>query len=271
MRPALPSLEVPDLKRAGSRGIAHAARLGYLTHGLVYGTMGAIAFRAALGKGGRATGDHGAVRQLGEQGDALLWAVAIGLACYAAWKAVRAVLDPERVGRTGQGLLKRAGYAISAISHGLLSLYAFGLVTGEGGGHASITDAFDLTGGRIVIALVGAGVIVFGLHELYKAIEGRVGDEYAGGDLPAARRRWVLRLARIGHGARGVVFSIIGGSLLVAAIRSRPSEAYDFGEALRALASAPYGSVLLGIVAVGLLAYGVHMLFVARYARIAHP
>jgi hypothetical protein len=80
-----------------------------------------------------------------------------------------------------------------------------------------------------------------------------------------------VRMSRLGHAARGVIFPIIGGSLIAAANRARASEAQDFGEALRELASLPFGSVLLGIVAVGLLAYGVHMLLVARYARIPHP
>ena len=80
-----------------------------------------------------------------------------------------------------------------------------------------------------------------------------------------------MRTARLGHGARGVVFPIVGGSLILAAIRSRASEARDFADALRELASQPFGNVLLGIVALGLLAYGVHMLFVSRYARIPHP
>jgi hypothetical protein len=54
-------------------------------------------------------------------------------------------------------------------------------------------------------------------------------------------------------------------------MRARASEAHDFADALRELASQPFGNVLLGIVALGLLAYGIHMLFVSRYARIPHP
>jgi hypothetical protein len=274
MRQAIPNLDAPALKRAGSRGITRAARFGYLTHGLVYLMMGALALSSALGRGGRITGDHGAVRRLGEHGpgDVLLWAIAIGLACYALWMAVRALLDPERVGRRGAGLLVRVGYAGSACSHALLSLYAFELAADEGGGrHVSIGDALGLPGGRIAIAAIGLGVIAYGLHELRKAIKNDVGQEFAGSDLPHARRRWVERLSRLGHAARGVVFPIIGGSLIAAAARARASEAYDFGEALRELASAPFGSALLAIVALGLIAYGVHMFCVARYGRIAHP
>ena len=167
MRP-IPTIEVPDLKRASSRGITRAARLGYLTHGLVYGMMGALALSSALGRGGRITGDHGAVRRLDGHGpgDALLWAIAVGLACYALWMAVRALLDPERVGRTGSALLLRAGYFGSAVSHALLAVYAFELAADRGGRHASIADALHVSGGRIAIAIIGLGVIAYGLHEL---------------------------------------------------------------------------------------------------------
>jgi hypothetical protein len=272
MRP-IPNIEVPDLKRASSRGITRAARFGYLTHGLVYGMMGALALSAALGRGGRITGDHGAVRRPGAHGpgDALLWALAVGLACYALWMAVRALLDPERVGRTGSGLLVRVGYFGSAVSHALLAVYAFELAAERGGHHASVADVLHMPGGRFAIALVGLGVIAYGLHELRRAIRNDVGKEFAGSALPYARRRWMERVARLGHGARGVVFPIVGGSLIVAAVRARPSEAYDYGDALRELASAPFGEILLAVVALGLIAYGVHMLFVARYGRIAHP
>ncbi len=272
MRP-IPNIEVPDLKRATSRGITRAARFGYLTHGLVYGMMGALALSSALGSGRRITGDHGAVRRLDGHGpgEALLWAIAVGLACYALWMAVRALLDPERMGRSGSALLVRVGYAGSAVSHALLAVYAFELAAGRGGRHASITDVLDMTFGRIAIAVVGLGVIAYGLHELRRAIQNDVGREFMGSDLPRARRRWVERISRLGHGSRGVVFPIIGGSLIVAAASARASEAYDFGDALRELASAPFGEVLLGVVALGFIAYGVHMLFVARYGRIAHP
>lgn len=275
MRVAVPDIGTPELRQASSRGMTIAARIGYATHGVVYGVIGTLALLSALGQsGGKVTDSHGAVDRIGRDGfgEPLLWAAAIGLACYALWNIVRAILDPERAGHGGKALLKRGGYAVSAITHGLLAVYAFQLAQGAassgGGGDKSIGQVLNMPGGRIAIGIAGVIVIVFGLVELYRAIKDRVGKEFAGGDLPPARRELVISIARVGVGARGVVFPIIGSSLIAAALHANAREAAGFGDALRELASQPFGTVLLGIVAVGLVAYGVYQLCVARYGKI---
>ncbi len=68
--------------------------------------------------------------------------------------------------------------------------------------------------------------------------------------------------------ARGVVFGIVGGFLLLAALRTSPGEARGVGGALKALQQQPFGPWLLGVVALGLIAYGIFELVKARYRRI---
>ena len=68
---------------------------------------------------------------------------------------------------------------------------------------------------------------------------------------------------------RGVVIGIAGGFLVVAALQSDPEEATGLGGALQALLREPFGPWLLGAAALGLVAYGLLMLAVARYGRIA--
>lgn len=60
---------------------------------------------------------------------------------------------------------------------------------------------------------------------------------------------WMKILARTGYAAKGVVYLIVGG-LAAQGIASQGSEG-----ALSKIAQQPFGKVLLGIVAVGLLAY----------------
>jgi len=64
------------------------------------------------------------------------------------------------------------------------------------------------------------------------------------------------------------VFLIIGGFLIVAAWQHDPSEARGLGGALATLQQQVYGQILLGIVAVGLIAFGVYSLLEARYRHI---
>jgi Domain of Unknown Function (DUF1206) len=79
----------------------------------------------------------------------------------------------------------------------------------------------------------------------------------------------VARLARFGVAARGVVFGLVGWFLVRAALKHDWHRASGFDGALRALARHDHSAWLLGIVAFGLIAYGLYQLVQARYRRIA--
>ncbi len=63
------------------------------------------------------------------------------------------------------------------------------------------------------------------------------------------------------------MFGIIGVFLIMAAMNSNPNEARGLSGALRALEQQTYGQILLGTVAIGLIAYGLFMFVMARYRR----
>jgi hypothetical protein len=65
-----------------------------------------------------------------------------------------------------------------------------------------------------------------------------------------------------------VVFGIVGVFLILAAWHSNAGKARGLSGALRALEQQSYGQWVLGIVALGLIAYGFYMLVQARYRRI---
>ncbi|MCB0107709.1 MAG: DUF1206 domain-containing protein, partial [Caldilineaceae bacterium] len=90
-------------------------------------------------------------------------------------------------------------------------------------------------------------------------------------EMNADEERWATRAGRLGFAARGVVYSIIGIFLIIAAVRANPNEAVGIGEALQKLAQQPYGPWLLGLVAIGLVAYGFFAIVLARYRRIFIP
>ncbi|HEV7500568.1 MAG TPA: DUF1206 domain-containing protein, partial [Vicinamibacteria bacterium] len=78
-------------------------------------------------------------------------------------------------------------------------------------------------------------------------------------------RRWVRRIGRAGLSARGVTFGIMGWFLVQAARTFDAHQARGLAGSLRSLAHHDDGPWLLGIVAVGLTAYGVMSLVDARY------
>jgi hypothetical protein len=102
-------------------------RFGYLTKGIVYGLIGWLAAKTALGARGSAPDTEQAIREIGSQGEVgetMLLVVAAGLAIYSSWRFVQAVLDVDGDGKGASGVLRRLGYAVSGGSYALLAIYA---------------------------------------------------------------------------------------------------------------------------------------------------
>ena len=247
------------------------ARAGFASKGAVYLVLGGLAVLSALGdRRGKLAGSGGAVRAIGEQpfGRILLIVAGLGLAAYALWKVVFVVLNPE--GASGiKGAGKRAGYAISALGHTGLAVLSLQLALGESTGGSSariwVTRIMDAPFGRVVVAAVGLGLCGYAAFQLYCAASGRLPRTLPGAS--EARRPWLDALGRAGLGSRGIVLGIIGYRLVSAGLQGRARESQDVGGALRELTLLPEGTFVLGVVAMGLAAYGVYMLACAAFAR----
>jgi len=74
-------------------------------------------------------------------------------------------------------------------------------------------------------------------------------------------------MGRFGTVARGVVFVLIGIFVVLSAYHSDPSRAQGMDGALMALLREPYGPWLSGVVAIGLLAFGLYSLMNALWFR----
>jgi Domain of Unknown Function (DUF1206) len=249
--------------------------LGHASKGIIYFLVGGLALMAALGKRGKVAGEEGAVKTIGEQpfGRYLLYAAAVGLVCYTIWRLLNSILNLERRRGVG-GMLNRIGGLISATVHGSLAVTAFQLAAGkrahghEGKSHVWVDKILDKPFGDLLIGAAGLVLIGYALHQLYSAVVGKLAEEL---DAPPHQRRWIYRAGRFGVAARGVVFAVIGYRLVKAALDERSHHVREFGSALRELASQPGGPIWLGGVALGLAAYGVYQLLVARYGRVPMP
>lgn len=258
--------------------IVRLARVGYAAKAVVYFTVGALAAQAAFGAGGATTDQRGALRTLLDQpmGRALLWVIALGLFGYAVWGVIAAMSDAERRGSDGKGLALRIGMVVRALAYGALGVTAVRVATGSGGGGSSGQRTQDWTArlmampmGRTLVLAAGAGVIGYGLYQLYRSYKAKLSKELDLSRLTPDAATWVVRLARFGMAARGVVFTIVGWFLLRAGMERDASEAGGLGDALATLERQAYGPWLLGAVALGLIAYAVYELVNARYRRIS--
>lgn len=264
---------------ATSQWSTRLARCGYATKGVVYLLIGGLAAKAAAGAGGGKTTDNsGAIETLYQQpfGRFLVGIIAIGLFAYALWLFVSALLDPERKGTDAKGLGARGVFAIVGFSYVTLGILALRLVLHRSsGGKSSDTKTQDWTarllkhpGGVALIVLAGLIVLSVAGFFFYQAVTAHFREKL---NLAGARggvRRWVVPLGRGGYAALGIVNTIIGLFLIIAAFRHNAGEAKGVGGALAEITHRPYGALLLGIVALGFVAYGAYTLVEARYRQL---
>ncbi len=270
----------PAVRQAGP-WVERCARIGYAAKGVVYVIIGMLALQAAFTSGGKTTGSEGALGTIVEQpfGRVLLGLVGVGLAGYALWRFVAAAIDAENEGKDAKGIAKRVGSVISGIAYAVLAYTAFQIIGGTAGGDAGgggDSGRQDWTArllavpfGQLLTGLVGAVVIGSGLKQIAKGAKGDFSKELQLGDVPPAQQKLVVSIGRVGYIARGIVFAIMGGFLISAAMNADPKRAKGLGSALDLLAQQPYGPWVLGVVAAGLVAYGVFMIVEARYRRFA--
>jgi hypothetical protein len=252
---------------------AYLARLGYAAKGAVYLLAGVLTARAAFGLGGQVTDKQAALRTVLAEplGKFLLILIVVGLFGYVLLRLAQAIMDPERKGTDAKGIAQRIGYLISALLYAGLAVSALRLIMGAGdSGDPSrswVARIFALPMGRWLVALAGLIVIGGGLYQLYKAYSADFSEHFRWEAMSARERTGATALGRIGLAARGIVQGLIGIFLIQAALKIDPNQVQGSGGALQSLASL-IGPWAVGVVAVGLAAYGVYMLAAARYGRI---
>ena len=265
-------------RAASSKWVTWLARLGYAAKGVVYLIIGGLAAKLAIGQGGATTDQRGALQTIYEQpfGKFLLAVVAIGLLGFALWSFIQAIYDTEGKGRDAKGIIARIGYAAVGVAYAALAFGAYQLVAGTGNvGQGSTTSTQDWTAtllklpaGVAIVVIVGLVVLGVALYLFAKAYTAKFQRRLNLAGVSAQLRKFVIFLGRFGYGALGVVFTIVGFFLIVAAIQFNPQKAKGLDTALRELLRLPFGPLLLGIVALGLIAYGVYSFAEARYRRV---
>ncbi len=263
---------------ATSTWMTGLARLGYACKGVVYLIIGILAARLALGNAGKTPDNTSAIQTLYEQpfGKVLLALVTIGLFGFALWSLIQAIFDTEGKRKKIGGIIARLGYVGVAVSYGALAFAALNLVTGSGtGGKSSNATAQDWTARFLnqpfgVSLVILAGLIALGVAGalFYKAYKITFRQKLRIATLRPGVQQGVIFIGRLGQSALGVVASIIGIFLIVAALQHNPGEAKGLSGSLVTLLQQPFGPLLLGIVAVGLIAYGIYSFVEARYRRL---
>jgi hypothetical protein len=280
---------------SGSRKVEHAthrhpglvavSRLGWVTKGVVYLVLGALAVPIAFQGSGSDTAQQngteasqlGAVTEIADSsfGELALYVIAIGLALYVVWRLVSVVLPAEN---SASAWLTRAGYLVSAAVYGALAWTALSFArhtratAGSESEDAKVErftrDLMEKTGGRWLVGAIGVVVIGIGVVFAVKGLKATFRDELELRGVGPVRHEWIVTLGRIGWVGRGIVMALVGWLLLRAAVRFRPDEAKGFDGALREVTGSTAGAALVAAAAVGLVLYGLFCIISAPRQRL---
>lgn len=267
------SMRAKHALREASPALVMLGRAGYAAKGVVYIVMGTLAARAAFGKGGTTTDSKGALGIIGDGpfGTVALVLIGAGLLGYMVWRLVAAVTDAEGEGDKPTKLVVRAAQAGRGVLYGALGVEALRILRNRGSGESDAARDWsarllELPYGRFLVGAAALGMLGYAAYQLYRAAsEKKVRKHLDLSQAGATGSTWIVRFGQFGIAARAVVFSMIALFLFRAARQSDSSEAGGIAESLRELSRADSGSLILGTVAVGLVAYGLYQLATARY------
>lgn len=268
-----------DLRPDGSGGdpewLHVAARVGFVAKGLVYGTIGALAVQVAFGDSAR-TDQSGALSSVAQKpfGSVVLWLAVAGFAAFALWRFSQAAWG--RRGETDERVrtVKRLGSAVNGLAYlalgGLAARTAVQGGSSSGGGRQTglTARALEAPGGQLLVALAGLVVVGIAIGLTWRGATTDFDEHLERGRMSGRTYRAVRRLGQVGYSARGMVFFIAGVFVVRAAIEHEPGQAKGLDIALQKVADAPFGTVLLVVVALGLVAFALFCVAEARYRRL---
>ena len=155
---------------------------------------------------------------------------------------------------------------VSGISYLLLAVATYGLITGgamaaSNGAQTAQAQATAATilaqsWGAYAVAGVAIIIIAVGIIQIIAGIQRKFDEQRVPNSLASSQRVWMVRVSQFGFAARGAVFALIGVFLFYAAYTHDASKAQGIDGVLSALLRQPTGPWLLGVVALGLIAFG---------------
>ena len=267
--------DVSDAARraSNSNAMEYGARAGLAARATIYLLMGLLALALALGQSNKETDQRGALSEVAKQsgGKLLLVLLAVGFAGYALWRFSEAAF-----GVVGDG--KGAGPRLKSLFRGLVyasfAATTLSILAGSGGNGSQASQQQGLTartmahtGGRFLVGIIGIVVAVVGATMIYEGIKKKFEKYLRMNEMSQTQRTVVEKLGMVGTIARGVVIGLSGLLVLDAAVTYQPKKARGLDGALRTLADQPYGTVLLTVAALGLIAFGIYGFAEARWHR----
>jgi hypothetical protein len=260
-------------RAANSGAMNMAARLGFLAKGLVYGLIGLLAIQVAFGDSER-TDQKGALQTIADKpgGSIVLWLMVLGFAAYAAWRLSEAAWGRRDETDEKKRTAKRIGSAINGLVYLFFGVLAYKTVTGSSSSSSSSSDVtakvLEWPGGQALVFIAGLVVIAIAVGLTVRGLKTDFEKHLNTGQMSRTTFSAVRHLGQVGYVCRGAVFALIGILVCKAAMDHQPGKAQGFDVALKSVAGAPGGPVMLVAAGLGLICFGAYCWAEARYRRL---
>lgn len=263
-------VDTNDVKQVAAHAGDHpvlenAARLGYATSGVLHLLIGWLGLQVAwAGSSGTTADQSGALQTLSGNavGKVLLWLFVIGFLGLALWQVTEAIVGRGEASDRAKAIAKFVVYLF-------LSFIAFSYAR-SGSGSSSSQQSVDFTAnlmskpfGQILVGAVGLAVVGVAVYHVHKGWTKKFLQ-----DLREHPGQWVVRAGRFGYIAKGIALGVVGALFVIAAVKSEPEKASGLDGALHTLRDAPFGPILLTLIALGFASYAVYSFARAKYARV---
>lgn len=253
------------------------AATGYIAKGIVYALTGILTLLAAFNMGGQKAGKLQVIDYLENQafGKWLVILLGLGLICYGIWRFIESILNPENIGTDTKGIVKRISFFISGLIYSGLGVFSIldvlgkaSFLKGDGGSGNSLLTG---TSGQYIFIAIGLALAGKGIYQFIKVYKGDFLKKFKIQSISVmARRKYIKRIGYAGLISRGIVTSIIAYFFLTAGFNLAGNTSNGMKgstEAFSFIQEQAYGKWLLGMVAAGLVCYGIYMFTMAAFRK----
>ncbi|WP_378185357.1 DUF1206 domain-containing protein [Aquimarina sp. W85] len=253
--------------------IKKIAKIGFGAKGLVYLLTGLLTLLAAFNVGGQKAGKLQVIEFLEQQafGKIILAILGIGLLCYAFWRFIQSIQNPEGIDSDLKGSMKRIGFFISGVIYAILGGISIWEIFNESSSSGSSKNSLlSSEYGEYLLIIIGVLMGIKAAHQFIKAIKGDFLNQFNLSSISDIKKRKLIKnIGYAGLISRGIVISIVSYFFIKAGLDAFNSTTSIKGttDAFSFIQKNSSGPWLLGLVSAGLACYGIYMFCKIRYRK----
>jgi len=244
-------------------------KAGLFTRGFLYLMIGYLALSFDLYGKTKIVDMRGVVRTIYELpgGVYLVLIITLGLASLCIWGILRAIYDPYDKGNGVGGMMTRAGYVLGAVSYLIFCISSFSLsleLNKLSSDESVINPLLKLLlppWGEWMGRITGGILITVSILQLRSAFKFSFLKEIEIASFKKFVKLFIILVGTIGLICRSIVYATVGYVFLWAAsIVNDKNNIVGTEDALNLIYRLPEGKILLGLMALGLMMFGIYSL-----------